>query len=695
MTTSNVLFEIGLEEMPARFLSDTEKQLTEKTKAWLEASRLAYGKIDAFITPRRFAVLIHNLESKQPDLNEEVRGPKLQIAKDQVGEWSKAAIGFCKGQGKTVDDIVVKTVDGHDYIFVEKYIEGKLATNILPEFKDVVLSLNFPKNMRWGNRSLRFIRPIKWILALNDAEVIPFEIEGVTSSNETRGHRFLGQTITVADALSYESALKEEYVIADANKRQAMIVEQIKALETERNFVVPIDEDLLEEVTHLVEYPTVFFGEFSQAFLDVPEEALITSMKEHQRYFPVRQTDQTLLPYFIAVRNGNAEYIDTVKRGNEKVLNARLKDAVFFYEEDQKQSIEANNEKLTRMVFQEKLGTLHDKVERVTAISQSVAIALQLDQPVVKDVRRAAEISKFDLVTQMVNEFTNLQGIMGEKYARLKGERDAVSIALNEQYMPRHAHDDLPASTVGQILSVADKMDTIVGCIAVGLMPTGSQDPYALRRQAMGVVQILERFGWSITFENLLDVIISHYETTSIEVDDYQAVKQNVTDFFRARVSFLAKERGVERDVVEAVTDRGLGQLHQLFIKAELLEEKRKDEAFKQTEEALVRSLNLAKKAETTEVEAHLFENESETALYQTLLEVRAPFETRMDEEAYEEALSELEALTPAINRFFDETMVMAENDKVKNNRLALLNQVKQLVDQLGDFTQIEWKQQF
>ena len=695
MTTSNVLFEIGLEEMPARFLSDTEKQLTEKTKAWLEASRLAYGKIDAFITPRRFAVLIHNLESKQPDLNEEVRGPKLQIAKDQAGEWSKAAIGFCKGQGKTVEDIVVKTIDGHDYIFVEKFIEGKLATNILPEFKDVVLSLNFPKNMRWGNRSLRFIRPIKWILALNDTEVIPLEIEGVVSSNETRGHRFLGQTITVADALTYEAALKEEYVIADADKRQAMIVEQIRALEAERNFVVPIDEDLLEEVTHLVEYPTVFFGEFSQAFLDVPEEALITSMKEHQRYFPVRQTDQTLLPYFIAVRNGNRDHIDTVKRGNEKVLNARLKDAVFFYEEDQKQSIEANNEKLTRMVFQEKLGTLHDKVERVTAISQSVAIALQLDQPVVKDVRRAAEISKFDLVTQMVNEFTNLQGVMGEKYARLKGESEAVSVALNEQYMPRHAHDDLPASTVGQILSVADKMDTIVGCIAVGLMPTGSQDPYALRRQAMGVVQILERFGWSVTFENLLDVIISHYETTSIEVDDYQAVKQNVTDFFRARVSFLAKERGVERDVVEAVTDRGLGQLHQLFIKAELLEEKRKDEAFKQTEEALVRSLNLAKKATTTEVEAHLFENESETALYQTLLEVRAAYEARITEEAYQEALSELETLTPAINRFFDETMVMAENDKVKHNRLALLNQVKQLVDLLGDFTQIEWKQQF
>ncbi len=695
MTTSNVLFEIGLEEMPARFLTDTEKQLTEKTVAWLNESRLTYEKLETFITPRRFAVLIHHLSAKQPDLNEEVRGPKLQIAKDQAGEWSKAAIGFCKGQGKSVDDIVVKTVDGHEYIFVEKYIEGQLATAILPDFKDVVLSLNFPKNMRWGHRSLRFIRPIKWILALNDSDIIPFEIEGVESSNETRGHRFLGQTITVADALSYEAALKDECVIADASKRQAMIVEQIKALEAEQDFVVPMDEDLLEEVTHLVEYPTVFYGEFSKDFLDVPEEALITSMKEHQRYFPVRQTDQTLLPYFIAVRNGNRDHIDTVKRGNEKVLNARLKDAVFFYEEDQKQSIEANNEKLTRMVFQEKLGTLHDKVERVTAISQSVAIALQLDQAVVKDVHRAAEISKFDLVTQMVNEFTNLQGVMGEKYARLKGESEAVSIALNEQYMPRSAQDHLPASTVGQILSVADKMDTIVGCIAVGLMPTGSQDPYALRRQAMGVVQILERFGWSVTFENLLDLIISHYETTSIEVADYEAVKQNVTDFFRARVSFLAKERGIERDVVEAVTHKGLSQLHQLFIKAHLLEDKRKDETFKQTEEALVRSLNLAKKAATTEVEAHLFENESETALYQTLLEVRAPFETRMVEEAYEEALSELEALTPAINRFFDETMVMAENDKVKNNRLALLNQVKQLVDQLGDFTQIEWKQQF
>lgn len=695
MTTSNVLFEIGLEEMPARFLTDTEKQLSEKTAAWLDESRLAYEKMDTFITPRRFAVLIHNLESKQPDLHEEVRGPKLQIAKDQAGEWSKAAIGFCKGQGKTLEDIVVKTVDGHEYIFVEKYIEGQLATAILPDFKDVVLSLNFPKNMRWGDRSLRFIRPIKWILALNDTDVIPFEIEGVVSSNDTRGHRFLGQTITISDALSYQAALKDEYVIASTTERQAMIVEQIKALETAQDFVVPMDEDLLEEVTHLVEYPTVFYGEFSKDFLDVPEEALITSMKEHQRYFPVRQTDHTLLQYFIAVRNGNGDHIDTVKRGNEKVLNARLKDAVFFYEEDQKQSIESNNDKLTRMVFQEKLGTLHDKVERVTAISQSVAIALQLDQAVVKDVHRAAHISKFDLVTQMVNEFTNLQGVMGEKYARLKGESEAVSVALNEQYMPRHAHDALPVSTVGQILSVADKMDTIVGCIAVGLMPTGSQDPYALRRQAMGVVQILEHFGWSLSFEDLLDLIVSHYETTAIAVSDYDVVKHNVTDFFRARVSYIAKERGVERDIIEAVTNLGLGQLHQLFIKANLLEDRRKDEAFKETEEALVRSLNLAKKATTTEVEAHLFDNESETALYQTLLEVRASFEARIKEEAYKEALEELEALTPAINRFFDETMVMVDNDKVKNNRLALLNQVKQLVDQLGDFTQIEWKQQF
>ncbi|GEM03700.1 glycine--tRNA ligase beta subunit [Halolactibacillus miurensis] len=695
MTTSNVLFEIGLEEMPARFLTDTEKQLSEKTAAWLDESRLAYEKMDTFITPRRFAVLIHNLESKQPDLHEEVRGPKLQIAKDQAGDWSKAAIGFCKGQGKTVEDIVVKTVDGHEYIFVEKYTEGQLATAILPDFKDVVLSLNFPKNMRWGDRSLRFIRPIKWILALNDTDVIPFEIEEVVSSNDTRGHRFLGHTITISDALSYQAALKDEYVIASTTERQAMIVEQIKALETAQDFVVPIDEDLLEEVTHLVEYPTVFYGEFSKDFLDVPEEALITSMKEHQRYFPVRQTDHTLLPYFIAVRNGNDDHIDTVKRGNEKVLNARLKDAVFFYEEDQKQSIEANNDKLTRMVFQEKLGTLHDKVERVTAISQSVAIALQFDQAVVKDVHRAAHISKFDLVTQMVNEFTNLQGVMGEKYARLKGESEAVSVALNEQYMPRHAHDALPVSTVGQILSVADKMDTIVGCIAVGLMPTGSQDPYALRRQAMGVVQILERFGWSLSFEDLLDLIVSHYETTAIAVNDYDVVKHNVTDFFRARVSYIAKERGVERDIIEAVTSLGLGQLHQLFIKANLLEDSRKDEAFKETEEALVRSLNLAKKATTTEVEAHLFDNESETALYQTLLEVRASFEARIKEEAYKEALEELEALTPAINRFFDETMVMVDNDKVKNNRLALLNQVKQLVDQLGDFTQIEWKQQF
>lgn len=695
MTTHNVLFEIGLEEMPARFLTDTERQLKTKTATWLNDARLAYEKLETFITPRRFAVLIHKLEAKQPDVHEEVRGPKLQIAKDQEGQWSKAAVGFCKGQGKTVDDIVIKQVDGFDYIFVEKFIEGAPATELLPRFKEVVLSLNFPKNMRWGERNLRFVRPIKWIVALNDKNIIPIEIEGVVSGSETRGHRFLGTTVEIEDALDYRSVLRQQYVIANTYERQQMIVEQIKALEEAQDFVVPVDAELLEEVTHLVEYPTAFYGEFSKEFLVVPEEALITSMKEHQRYFPVRKKDQSLLPYFIAVRNGDDANMDTVKRGNEKVLNARLKDAVFFYDEDQKQTIDENNEKLKRMVFQEKLGTLHDKVTRVQAIAQSIAVALGLNSKHVGQVCRAAEISKFDLVTQMVNEFTNLQGVMGEKYARLKGEDEAVCIALNEQYMPRHAQDDLPASIVGQIVSVSDKMDTIVGCIAVGLMPTGSQDPYALRRQSMGVVQILERFGWSIAFEDLLDLVLSHYETTEIEVADYRLVKDHVKEFFLARVSFLAKDRSVERDVVDAVTFNGLGRLHQLFMKATLLEAKRKDEGFKETQEALVRVMNLAKKAEDKDVQALLFENETETALYQTLLEVRAPFKAKIDEELYAEAINDLSQLTPVISQFFDKTMVMVDDEKVKNNRLALLCQIKVLVDALGDFTLIEWKQQF
>ena len=693
MKSSNVLFEVGLEEMPARFLADTEAQLLEKTAAWLNESRLAYDVIETFVTPRRLAVMIKGLATEQPDLSEEAKGPQKSIAVDAEGNWTKAAIGFARGQGQTVDALFFQTYNDVEYVYVNKFIKGKEATQILPDFKAVILSLTFPKNMRWADRNLRFVRPIKWLLALNDEAIIPFEIEDVKTDRYTKGHRFLGKTVTVQAATDYESLLLKEHVIADVKKRKQIIVDQIEAIAKENDWKIDIDADLLEEVTQLVELPTAFSGHFDPAFLNLPEEALITSMREHQRYFPVRDLTGQLLPHFIAVRNGNTDHIDVVARGNEKVLNARLKDAVFFYEEDQKYSIAENNEKLTRMVFQEKLGTLAEKVKRVTVIATAIANELGLSEAVQAKVARAAEISKFDLVTQMVNEFTNLQGVMGEKYALLMGEDQDVAMAINEQYMPRHSQDNTPLSTIGQILSVADKMDSIVGSIAVGLIPTGSQDPYALRRQSLGVIQIAKQAKWHVSFETVLNHVLELFSASDIVIEDNEHVKTQVKDFFRQRMLYLAKENHIQADTMNAVMHNDLGVVYDTFNIGTILETKRQDPSFKATQEAIVRAMNLAKKATTKDVTASLFENESEQKLFDQINAIKAPFYHLFEEKRYQEAIELLTSLVPAIDAFFDGTMVMAKDEAVKANRLALLAMIKTMVDQIADFTYIEWKQ--
>ncbi|SEN56020.1 glycyl-tRNA synthetase beta chain [Amphibacillus marinus] len=693
--TTNVLFEVGLEEMPARFLADTEKQLHDKTIDWLNQNRLTFERINTFITPRRFAVSISGLADKQTDIEEEVRGPAKKIAQDEAGNWTKAAIGFAKGQGVAVDAIYFKAIKDVDYVHVNKFIDGKGAGELLPAFKEVILSLSFPKNMRWSNRSLRFIRPIKWLVALNGAQIIDFDIEDVKTDRISYGHRFLGSQFSLVNAGEYEQALKQQFVIANSHERKANIQNQIEALAKAQNWQVPIEADLLEEVTQLVEYPTVFFGTFSRDYLTVPEEALITSMKEHQRYFPVRDQANQLLPYFVAVRNGNDQHLANVARGNEKVLNARLADAVFFYTEDQKQSIDSNNEKLSRMVFQEKLGTISDKVNRVSIIANQLASQLGLTDDQRALVTRAADISKFDLVTQMVNEFTNLQGIMGEKYALIAGEDERVAKAINEQYMPRQANGMLPQSTLGAILSVADKLDTIVGCIGVGLMPTGSQDPYALRRQAMAVIQIFIDQKWALTVEQALSLTLTHYQATTVEIAQADAVAEQVRTFIKARMVFLAKEQGIAQDIMTAVMTAQIGVPALVLKKAKLLEEKRADFEFKQTQEALGRVLNLASKGAESAVAPSLFENDAEQGLFVKLEEIKSDFQALMNEQAYVEAIQLLEQLTPLIDQFFEQTMVMAEDQKLRANRLALLKQVAWFVYQFADFNKIEWKQQF
>ncbi|WP_028783246.1 glycine--tRNA ligase subunit beta [Thalassobacillus devorans] len=693
--SNTVLFEVGLEELPARFIDDALIQLEEKTKEWLDDLRLPYETIATMSTPRRLTVKIEGLPEKQPDIEEVAKGPAKKIAFDEQGKWTKAAIGFAKGQGKSVEDIYFKELKGTEYVHINKFIEGEATKNLLDQFKDVILSLNFPKNMRWGDKQLRYVRPIRWLIALYGDEVIPFSISGVQTGKTTFGHRFLGKQVAVDHADNYEKILKEQFVIADVMLRKEMIAAQIEKLAQDKGWEVLVDEDLLNEVTHLVEYPTVFYGAYSADFLVVPEEALITSMKEHQRYFPVRSREGELLPYFVAVRNGDEKHLDNVARGNEKVLKARLADARFFYEEDQKAPIEQSLEKLSRMVFQEDLGTIADKVQRTVKLADAVSEHLQLDKTTKKHVTRTAEICKFDLVTHMVDEFPELQGIMGEKYARIFGEDDVVATAINEHYMPRQANGMLPETVAGTIVSIADKLDTIVGCFSIGIIPSGSQDPYGLRRSAIGILQMLDKQAWDIRLETLVSTALSMNVKLGLTNRTEKEIAEDLKEFFHIRASYLLREEGVASDIVEAVLAEGIQHVPFTKEKAKLLAAKRNDEAFKSTHEALGRVLNLAKKTNVEKVDKALFENETEHDLFEKYQNISPVYEDALLKHDAVKALETLGTLAEPIHAFFDQTMVMAEDEQLRENRLGLLNLIAKEVYAFADLNAVQWKQQF
>ncbi|MEC0252970.1 glycine--tRNA ligase subunit beta [Bacillus halotolerans] len=670
MSKQDLLLEIGLEEMPARFLNESMVQLGEKLTGWLAEKNIAHGEVKLFNTPRRLAVLVKGVAEKQDDIKEEAKGPAKKIALDADGNWTKAAIGFSKGQGASVEDLYMKEIKGTEYVFVQKFQAGQETKTLLPELNSLITSLHFPKNMRWGNEDLRYIRPIKWIVALFGQDVIPFAITNVESGRTTQGHRFLGHEVSIESPSSYEEQLKEQHVIADPNVRKQMIQSQLEAIVEENNWSIPVDEDLLDEVNHLVEYPTALYGSFESEFLSIPEEVLVTTMKEHQRYFPVKDKNGDLLPYFITVRNGNSHAIENVARGNEKVLRARLSDASFFYKEDQKLNIDENVKKLENIVFHEELGSLADKVRRVTAIAEKLAVRLQADEDTLKHVKRAAEISKFDLVTHMIYEFPELQGIMGEKYARMLGEHDAVAAAVNEHYMPRSAGGETPSTFTGAVVAMADKLDTIASFFSIGVIPTGSQDPYGLRRQASGIVAILLDRNWGISFEELLTFVQTEKET-------------ELLDFFTQRLKYVLNAEQIRHDVIDAVLESSELEPYSALHKAQVLEQKLGAPGFKETAEALGRVISISKKGVRAEIQPDLFENEYEAKLYEAYQTAKQNLQESFSKKDYEAALSSLAALKEPIDAYFDHTMVIADNETLKANRLA---QMVSLADQIKSF---------
>lgn len=682
------LLEIGLEEIPAHVVTPSIQQLAQKVAKFLEENRLSYDSIEQFSTPRRLAIRINGLGDRQPDIEEDAKGPARKIAQDADGNWTKAAIGFTKGQGLTVDDITFKTIKGTEYVYVHKLIQGKTTQEILPGIKDVVESLNFPTMMKWANYDFKFVRPIRWLVSILDDEILPFQILDIKAGRQSQGHRFLGKTVDLANPSEYEEKLQAEFVIVDAEKRKALIREQIQAIAQEENWEVTTNADLLEEVNNLVEWPTAFSGKFDPKYLAIPEEVLITSMRDHQRFFFVRNQDGKLLPNFISVRNGNKEHLENVIRGNEKVLTARLEDAAFFYDEDQKNSIDYYVDRLKKVSFHDKIGTMAEKMTRVGSIAQVIAKMLGLDAEAAEDLQRAAAIYKFDLVTGMVGEFPELQGVMGEKYALLKGEKPAVAQAIREHYMPNSAEGELPESTVGAVLALADKFDNIFSFFSAGMIPSGSNDPYALRRHAYGIVRILAQRDWSLDlnkFEEAVKQALTDDQTSfGVDVDKNFA---EVVEFFNDRIKQYLDHHSVSYDIEDAVLAGSQHNVTTIIAAAEVLTNAKAADSFKDEIEALTRVQRIATKNTTAgdlAVDSQLFNNKTEGKLFDLITKIEA-----MNDADMAAFFKELTSLTPAITEYFDATMVMDKDAKIKANRLNMMSRLANLVLRVGDLTKV------
>lgn len=689
------LLEIGLEEIPAHVVTPSAAQLVAKTENFLNEQRLSFDEIQTFSTPRRLTVKVSGLADKQPDIEEEAKGPAKKIAYDQDGNWSKAAQGFARGQGVSVDDIYFKELKGTEYVYVKKFIPGKKAAEVMQGMKKVAMDLKFPTMMRWGANDFQYVRPIRWIVALLDDQVVPFEILNIKSGRTTQGHRFLGKAIDIQNADSYVADLRSEMVIADAKERKDMIRNQIKELAQNNNWNIVVDEDLLEEVNNLVEFPTVFAGSFDSKYLAVPDEVLITSMKDHQRFFYVTDQNGNLLPNFVSVRNGNKEYIENVISGNEKVLTARLEDAKFFYEEDQKHSIDDYVDRLDKVMFHDKIGTVSEKMERVRLLAAQIGQFVGLNEQELKDLDRAARIYKFDLVTGMVGEFSELQGIMGEIYARLQGENDNVATAIREEYLPTSAEGELPKSNVGAVLSIADKLDSIQAFFAAGMIPSGSNDPYALRRQALGIIRIALDRNWKLSVPTMQQFIEKSMEQRP---DLYKNImpkeeQKDMQQFIMDRLAQIMNgDKSMRHDVLDTVIASPKNTFVDIQEAARILGKHLEDEDFKETIEALTRVSRMAKKAPEFEkdaiVDTELFENEAEKELANAVKQIAAAFE----EADLEEKFQKLASLKLPITKYFDSTMIMSKDEKVKNNRLLQLKQIADLAESFGELDNLNVK---
>lgn len=708
-----LLFEIGTEEIPAKFMPGILKQLKELAAAKMQELRIPFEDITVYGTPRRMAFIAGGVAETQADVVVEAKGPSIKIAYVS-GAPSKAAQGFARGQGVDVKDLVVRD----NYVYAVKHLAGQPVVELLPGLlMDILTSLSFPKTMRWADYEFRFVRPIRWMVALFGDQIIPVEICGVKSGKFSMGHRFMQQSLKAAaesqgllsaalskvgnkvysalagvkgaveipSAGDYKKVMYDNFVMVDQDERRALILQQIKDLAAQNGGEAEINEDLLEEVNYLVEWPTALCGKFEEKFLSLPKECIITPMREHQRYFPVLDEDGNLLNKFITVRNGGSEHLDIVTHGNERVLRARLSDAEFFFNEDRATKLEDRLEKLKTVSFQEGLGNMYDKSERLVKMAEMLRFAINtpVDE---EELRRCALLCKTDLVTGMVIEFTELQGVMGREYALLDGEKPEVATGIFEHYLPRFAGDALPATTIGRIVGIGDKLDNICATFSRGLAPTGSQDPYALRRQALGVINILLDANYHIS---LAKIIAGTLYLLDIKPEETGKLVPQIMEFFKQRLRNLLMDQGIRYDVIDAVfADKRNDDMVDLAVRCKALAAYVEAGNAEPLVQVSVRVSNLCKKIEKeVAISGALFKDESENKLHEVVAAVSKEIIPEIVLYDYAAVFKAGEKVIEPVNTFFDNVMVMDEDENVKNNRLAMLEEVRGIVNAVGDLS--------
>lgn len=689
IVSNDMLLEIGTEEIPARFVPAAITMIRESSERLFKENRILVGEIVVYGTPRRLVLIARGLSEGQGDVTTEVVGPPKSAAYDKDGNPTKAASGFAKGQGVDVSDLRIKNTGKGEYLYVERHEIGKKTRDILPSvIAGILSSVEFPKAMRWNDTGARFARPVRWLLAIFNGEPIEVKFAGLDSGVISFGHHFMKpDPFSVKGIDDYMEGLERHFVIVDQKKRQGIIEGQIAEIARERGGSVISDEELLDETAFLTEYPLAICGRFDDIFLTLPKDVLITVMREHQRCFSIEGEGGKLLPYFIGISNTVPKDTSVVRNGYERVVRARLSDAKFFFDSDRKKRLEGHSDRLRQVVFMAGLGTMQDKVLRLTELCEQLCELMTW--PDIKDTAiRAGQLSKADLMTDMVGEFPELQGVMGREYAVMQGEEEGVASAIFEQYLPRFSGDMLPSTCAGKTLAIADKIDNITGCFGIGTIPTGSNDPYALRRQALGILNILIAGRHFVSLAKIIWKSINTYGDR-ISRDKHNKIIKDVLEFFKERLNTLLVTEGFRYDCVRAVLLTGVEDPSDSYLRIRSLDRFRQRPEFESLIVSFKRVMNIIPPDFRGEVIEELFREDEEKGLYEAYRDIKDKVLEAEKNLEYENAFISIAKLKPFVDLFFDKVLVMDKDTAVKNNRLGLLNNLKSLFLTLADFTQI------